>query len=145
MPTHASVKTAVHVVFVSDGEVLLLRRMNTGYEDGRWSVPAGHLDGGETVRAAALREAREEVDVGLALDDLTFGHVMHRRKADDEERIDFFVRAHRWEGDIRNAEPEKCEALAWVDPNRLPPDVIPYVSAGIAHVLEGTTYSEFGW
>lgn len=121
--------SAVHVFLVRDGHVLLLRRANTGYEDGNYSVPAGHLDGRETVVDAAIREAREEVGVGLASDDIEVVGVMHRRaeRASDFERIDFFVAATRWQGELRNCEPHKCDELRWADLDRLPETVIPYV------------------
>jgi 8-oxo-dGTP pyrophosphatase MutT (NUDIX family) len=135
--------SAVHLVLIDDGRVLLARRANTGYEDGKLSVPAGHLDGGETVRAAAVREAAEEIGVDLALDDVQFAHVMHRRSND--ERIDFFVRCERWSGDVRIAEPDKCSELVWADPAALPGDVIPYVRQGITRVIAGEPYSELGW
>jgi ADP-ribose pyrophosphatase YjhB (NUDIX family) len=102
---------AVHVFLIKDGQVLMLRRFNTGYEDGRYSVPAGHLDGGETVLAAAQREVLEECGVHIPLEHLTPAGVMHRQAED--ERVDFFLTARCWDGQIVNREPDKCDDLSW--------------------------------
>lgn len=144
MPSPFSVRPCVHLLLMSHGKVLLAKRANTGYEDGMWGVPAGHLDGGETVREACVREAAEEVGITLAVADIGVDHVMHRRKP-DEERVDFFVTCTRWTGDVHNAEPGKCSELLWADPAKLPTDTIAYVRSAICWTLDGVTYSEFGW
>ena len=52
-------KLAAGCLVVRDGRVLLVRR---GIEPGHglWVFPGGHVDRGETVEEAALRETREE-------------------------------------------------------------------------------------
>lgn len=134
---------AVHLFLLRDGEVLLLRRANTGYEDGNYSVPAGHLDGGEEVTTAMIREATEEAAVRIDPADLAVVGVMHRRS--DEERVDFFLAAHRWSGEIANAEPHKCDELAWFPLDRLPANVIPYVRRALENYQRGVWFDSFGW
>jgi len=134
---------AVHMFFFRDQEVLLLCRFNTGYEDGKYSLVAGHLDAGETVTQAAIREAGEEAGVRLLPEDLRVAHVMNRKSED--ERIDFFIEVRKWEGEIVNAEPEKCDALAWFPLDSLPENMIPYVRAALQRCQQGQYYSEFGW
>jgi 8-oxo-dGTP diphosphatase len=134
---------AVHLFFLRNDHVLLLRRFNTGWEDGNYSVPAGHVDAGETVTQAAVREAREEIGVRLEPQDVEVVHVMHRKSED--ERIDFFLLARRWTGEIANQEPDKCDDLAWYPVASLPGNVIPYVSQALHAYQNGTLFSEFGW
>jgi ADP-ribose pyrophosphatase YjhB (NUDIX family) len=133
----------VHLVLRQHGRLLLLRRHNTGYEDGNWSLVAGHADGGETLRQACCREAAEEA--GLAIDptDLRLLHVVHRRST--QERLSFFFSAGRWQGTPVNREPHKCSALDWFDAQALPANMVPYVRHALAMIAEGRVDSEFGW
>lgn len=144
MSERARAVVAAHLFFVSEGRVLLLRRANTGYEDGNYSVPAGHLDGGETVTSAAIREAREETGLELLPANLEHALVMHR-KAGDDERIDFFLRVSAWTEDPQNCEPGKCDELSWHRLDALPENMVPYVRKGIEAWLQGRRYVEFGW
>ncbi len=134
---------AVHLFLLADDSVLLLRRFNTGYEDGNFSVVAGHLDGGETVIAAAIREAQEEAGITIVPADLSVVGVMHRLS--DDERVDFFVAARRWTGDIVNREPDKCDLLAWYALDGLPPNVVPYVRRALDNFRRGRWFDLFGW
>ena len=49
-----------------NGQLLLMRR---GFQPqrGRWSMPGGFVDLGETVEQAAIREVREEMDLAIEL------------------------------------------------------------------------------
>jgi 8-oxo-dGTP pyrophosphatase MutT (NUDIX family) len=134
---------AVHLFLIRDGRVLLLRRANTGYEDGSYSVPAGHLDGGEEVITAAIREAREEIGIALARSAVSVVGVMHQRS--DVEYIDFFVAASAWTGEIVNAEPHKCDDLAWYPLDALPANTIPYVRRALDNYRRGVWFDSYGW
>ena len=139
--------TSVHLFLLRAGprgpQVLLLRRANTGYEDGNYSVIAGHLDGGETVIAAIMREAREEAGITVAPADLTVVGVMHCWEGD--EYVHFFLTASRWSGAVVNAEPEKCDELAWHDLDDLPVNVIPYIRQALTNYRRGVWFDSFGW
>jgi len=136
-------KSAVHLFIIEDVKILLLRRYNTGYEDGNYSVVAGHLNGGEKVTAAAVREAREEVGIVIREKGIEIVQVMHRLS--DDERIDFFVTVSAWKGEITNQDPDKCDHLAWFSLDELPENTVPYVRQAIRNYQNGVQFSSFGW
>lgn len=132
-------------LFLRQGDrILLSRRFNTGFHDGDYSVPAGHLDGGETLFEALLREVREEIGIKLNPGDVKFIHFMHRKSADDE-RGDFFFEARKWQGEPKIMEPNKCDDLSWFPINNLPPNTIPYIRQAISCYLDKINYSDHGW
>jgi len=135
--------SAVHLFLIRGGQVLLSRRFNTDYEDGKYSVVAGHLNGDEQIKAAMIREAREEVGVEISPLDLQVVGVMHRKSND--ERIDFFLAAISWLGEITNREPDKCDQLTWFDMDELPENVIPYVRKALDNYRRGIWFDSFGW
>ncbi len=121
-----------------------MRRANTGFEDGNYGLPSGHLDGNETSREGGAREAFEEIGIKIKPEDMEVVHVMHRRAANDE-RIDFFMTATMFEGEPENREPEKCDDLSWFALDNLPSNTIDYVRVAIENALANKFYSEYGW
>lgn len=134
----------VYLILLKDGKILLSRRRDTGFHDGEYSFPAGHLDGNETSVQAMVREAKEEIGVGLDPGDLKLVHVMHRKEP-TEERINLFFTAEKWADEPEIMEPQKCDDLRWFGLDGLPSNVIPYVKQAINCFQNKIFYSEIGW
>ena len=135
-------KSAVHLFLLQKTDILMLRRLNTGYMDGHYSVVAGHLDGDESTTEAMIREAKEEAGIDLNPDDLELVGVMHRKSND--ERIDFFFVARNWTGTVTNTEPHKCDDLSWFAIDSLPSNTIPYIRRAWKNYQEKRWFDTFG-
>lgn len=136
---------AVYLLLRRGNEVLLLRRANTGYQDGKYSVIAGHLDGDELATAGIVREAKEEAGIAVNPQDVRLVHTCHRltRNQVGEERLDLFFETDKWQGEVTNAEPEKCDDLSWFPVDKLPDNMLPLVKNVINDVTRGANYSEY--
>ena len=132
-----------YLMLVREGNILLSRRFQTGYEDGKYSLPAGHIEDGETLTAGTCREIYEEIGVELKSSDLKLVHVMHRKHFDI--RMDFFFTTDKSGLKPENREPEKCDDLSWFPLDALPENTIPYIRAAIEQYQRKIFYSEFGW
>ena len=106
----------VGAVIIEDGRVLLVKRGHPPLA-GEWSIPGGVMELGETLREAAIREAREETCLTVETADLL--GVYDRVLRDDEGRtlyhfvlIDFLCR--RVSGEARAA--DDADEVRWFTP-----------------------------
>lgn len=135
---------ASYVLFLrrvgQEDQILLQLRQGTGYMDGHWATAAaGHVERGESVFAAAAREAAEELGVGDL--ELTGLCAMHRTGATGDpidERVDYFLLATSWSGEPRIIEPDKCAELRWFGVHDLPSPVVPHERVVIEGLRDGT-------
>ncbi len=139
-----TLRSAVYLFPLKEEKVLLLRRFNTGWMDGMYSLISGHLDGNETVSEAMAREAFEEAKIKIIKEDLEPVTVIHR-KSPDQEYIDFFFVTRKWEGEPTIGEPDKCDDLSWYPINNLPDNLLPHVKEALDNFKSKTPFSESGW
>lgn len=136
----------VHVLLVRDDEVLLTRRRDPDPRfDGGWHLPSGKLDRGESVLAAAVREAEEEVGVVIDPADLRHVCTLHVNGSGLEPRLGLFFEAPRWSGEPVNREPAKCSAVGWFRLGALPAGMIDYPAAGLDAYRSGQPFGVRGW
>jgi 8-oxo-dGTP diphosphatase len=142
-----SLPVALHVFLVDKKEdkVLLLKRANTGFLDGYWSVPAGRLEEGESASAWAKRELLEEVGIKTRNGDWSAPLVMHH-KNEKGERIYYFFVCDEWDWSPINAEPDKCDQVEWFAIKDLPKEMISHVRFAFEQMINGTwRYFEYGF
>lgn len=137
-----TVVPAAYVLLRRGEDVLLQLRRNTGYRDGFWAAAAaGHVEAGESVHAAACREATEELGITIDPADLAPLTVLHRTAGSGElidERVDFFFTCARWAGEPRRVEAAKAADLRWFPLEALPEPVVPHERRVLDGLLAGT-------
>jgi 8-oxo-dGTP diphosphatase len=137
-----TLRCAVYALIIKEDKILLLLRQNTRWMDGMYSLPAGHLEKGETIIQALQREVYEEAGIKINGNDAEFIQVMHRNEKDNFEYIDFFFVVKKWSGSVKNNELEKAVHIKWFDLDALPENIIPNVKAGMLNYQKQIVFSE---
>ena len=138
-------RVACYLLLIKEDKILLLRRFNTGWEDGKYSLISGHLEGDETVKQAMIREAKEEAGINLNPENLHVVHTMHRKSNNNLEYIDFFLIADKWKGEPKIMEADKCDDIRWFYLKNLPGNTLPYIKQAIENYFNKVSFSESGF
>ena len=129
---------------LSDGEVLLGRRANTGYGDGAYEPPSGRLAERETLVEAAVRVAAAQVGIVLDPARVSLAHVMH--DVSGAGRMAFFLTADGWEGEA-GAAAKSYSDFGWYPLSQLPANMIDRARVAVRNFAAGarfSTYPAFG-
>jgi 8-oxo-dGTP diphosphatase len=151
---HFQLIVDVHLLLLSDGDLLLGRRANTGYGDGAYEPPSGRLAERETLVEAAVRVAAAQVGIELDPARVSLAHVMH--DVSGHGRMAFFLTADGWTrpGDSREAGPaerlagtESYSDFGWYPLTELPANMIDRARVAVRNYAAGarfSTYPAFG-
>lgn len=83
-------RLAVGACVFKDGRVLLVRRANPP-SSGRWAIPGGAVELGESLREAARREIREETGIEIAPGEPVFTFEAIERDASGRVRFHYVI------------------------------------------------------
>lgn len=125
----------------NERKILLQRRQGTKLWCGFLALPAGHIDENETPYEAVIREAKEELDIKININDIIDTFVVARKNKSLMPYYDIYFEISKYEGTIKINEPNKCEEIVWCDINNLPEDMIDFEVTAINNNLNGIKFS----
>ncbi len=135
---------SVFVAAIKDGDVLLLRRHNTGWIDGSFDLPAGHLEDQEKLRDGAIRELKEETGLVANPKDLFLIHVYQNHHNPKLPHYGYIFATKKWQGEPKITEPHKCNEMGFFPLAKLPKETAPYIKAALKD-LNSTRVSDSYW
>jgi len=147
MKDRYTLKSAVFLLLTkkvkNEEYILLQRRFNTGLLDGQYDVSvSGHLEKGETLREAMIREAKEEIGIDIEIENLKYVSTMHAQFKDSEYLFIIF-NTDKYNGIPTIMENDKCDDLLWVNIKKLPNNIILTREKMISDYLNNNFYSEY--
>jgi 8-oxo-dGTP diphosphatase len=157
---HFQLIVDVHLLLLSDGDLLLGRRANTGYGDGAYEPPSGRLAERETLVEAAVRVAAAQIGMEIDPAKVSLAHVLH--DVSGQGRMAFFLTAEGWAVDagtvppnpglprdpgLRSAGTRSYSDFGWFPLTELPANMIDRARVAVRNFAAGgrfSTYPAFG-
>jgi 8-oxo-dGTP diphosphatase len=146
---HFQLIVDIHLLLVSNGDLLLGRRANTGYGDGAYEPPSGRLAERETLVEAAVRVAAAQMGIALDPARVSLAHVLH--DVSGAGRMAFFLTADGWTDEACPAPPadgtRSYSDFGWYPLTDLPANMIDRARVAVRNYAAGarfSTYPAFG-
>ena len=108
------------------------------YLDNQYDLPGGHLESGEDLYDAMIREAKEELGIEIEREDMQMVHIYHHFEKD---MLKFVFKVKTFKNEIQNLEHEKCKELKWVDIENLPDNTISGIRRELEYIKSKKHYS----
>lgn len=146
---HFQLIVDIHLLLVSNGDLLLGRRANTGYGDGAFEPPSGRLAERETLVEAAVRVAAAQMGIALDPARVSLAHVLH--DVSGAGRMAFFLTVDGWTDEACPPPPvqgtRSYSDFGWYPLTDLPANMIDRARVAVRNYAAGarfSTYPAFG-
>ena len=143
----APVAVVVLIARIENGvrHILLQRRQNTGFGDGMWDFAcSGHVEEGESMTEACVRECREELGIIAEAQRFKFFTLIYKRDGDITYVNSYFYLTEYYEKPVI-MEQNKCSELKWFSEDDLPDDLLDDRRQAYEAFLKGIPFIEYGW
>ena len=145
MKERFTTRQAIFAICRNDkGEILLEQRANTGYLDGFWDFPSGHVEKGEGLRESMARELHEETNLTVQPENMKLVHIdqYFGSESGDADYVNYTFLITNFSGEPKILEPVKCSGLGWFSVDKLPEKLTINVRQNqFANFSEDLTYS----
>ncbi|TSA45924.1 NUDIX domain-containing protein [bacterium] len=139
MPSaHQTFHIGINVFVIKDSQLLLGKRKGA-CGAGTWGLPGGHLETGEAMEGAGIRELLEET--GLKAKNLAFSNIVNS-KSREKHYIQIGFVAQDFEGEPAVKEPDRCEEWKWFKLESLPQPIFPPHEKQIENYLNRSAFVE---
>ncbi len=134
--------SAIYMIIKNEkGEILFQRRCGSKLWPNFLGLPAGHVDKGEDVYQALVREAREELNIDINVKNIEDTFVVNRINKNLKPYYDVYFVIKNYKGIIKINEPNKCQELKWVLLDNMPDDVIEFEKIALTNYKKGIKFS----
>ncbi len=134
----ASPTISAVILPIKDNKIFLIKRANSGWEDGKWTIPGGRVEVGESIKQTAVRELKEETAIVISEDDLHFVHIEYMK----DKFINYFFSFEPIDTNIIPQEKDKVSEYGWFDLDKLPEPIAANGHKVLEMISDGEYFSE---
>lgn len=135
-------RVSVNLILKKNNRILLMRRFNTGWNDGKYALMGGHVEDMENPVDAVIREAREELRLNLEKENLNYKMTMPVFP----DHIYIYFECENFDGEPINNEPNECDDVRFFDIENLPENMIDADRQALRSIYgENLDFDTFGY
>ena len=130
-------------VIIENSEKQILIGKRKGDHAPYYSIPGGHLEMGESFEEAAIREIAEECNLRIFDPKvISITNNLKTYKQEGKHSVSVILLVTKFEGQLLNLEPHKCESWEWFNTTKLPKPHFDASEMGIFAYINNVFYSQ---